>query len=448
MKSISPDVRYLDLTSAWIGIYCLSTLDMRVMASSVGTLMLQKEPQFALKAPAAPPSLEFIALIAAMMALTALSVDIMLPALGEIGRELQLPADNDRQLIITFYLLGFAAGQPFFGPLSDRFGRKPPLFAGLALFTAGSIAAGLASTPETMFAARALQGFGASGPRIIALAILRDRFAGRQMSRVMSFIIVIFVITPILAPALGQSIMQAGPWRMIFAVLVLSGAGVLFWLGFRLAETHPSSLRLPLCARRFAGALGSVLGTRQTVGYAVSFGFVFGVLMSYIVSAEQIFVDVYGLGEDFPIVFGAIASVMILASFTNARLVARAGMRRVSHLALLGLIALCGLMAAFGYPERPPLALFCLFMTAVFFCFGLIAPNFNALAMEPMGHIAGTASSFIGFYTTGAGAIFGYLVGQSFNGTVRPLAIGFTLLAIGALIAVLITERGQLARSR
>jgi DHA1 family bicyclomycin/chloramphenicol resistance-like MFS transporter len=168
--------------------------------------------------------------------------------------------------------------------------------------------------------------------------------------------------------------------------------------------------------------------------------------MSYVGSAEQIFVDVYGLGTNFPMVFGAVASAMILASFINSRLVVRIGMRRVSHFALLAFLAVCGAMALFGYPEKPPLIVFCLFMAAAFFCFGLIGPNFNAMAMEPVGHIAGTASSFIGFYTTAAGATFGWLIGQSFDGTVRPLTIGFTLLVLAALASVLITERGKLAR--
>jgi DHA1 family bicyclomycin/chloramphenicol resistance-like MFS transporter len=203
---------------------------------------------------------------------------------------------------------------------------------------------------------------------------------------------------------------------------------------------------VPLTIGRLWTAIRTIVTTRQTFGYAAAFGFIFGLLMAYIGSAEQIFIDVYQLGKAFPLVFGAIASVMILASITNARIVERVGMRRVSHLALLGLIGVCGLMALAGYPEKPPLLGFGLFIAATFFCFGLMAPNFNAMAMEPVGHIAGTASSFVGFYTTTAGAFFGYLIGQSFNGSIRPLAIGFTLLAVAALITVLIVERGRLAQ--
>jgi DHA1 family bicyclomycin/chloramphenicol resistance-like MFS transporter len=411
----------------------------------IGLIMLQSSSQ----PPPLRPELsfvEFVGLMALMMSMTAFAVDIMLPGLPQIGDALGLPGANDRQLIITFYLVGFAVGQLFFGPLSDRFGRKKPLYAGLVIFALGSVLAAFANGAAMMFAARALQGVGAAAPRVIAIAIVRDRFAGRQMARVMSFVIMVFIIVPILAPTAGQGIMAVASWRWLFLVLFAASLVTIVWAWLRLSETRAAGDSLPLSASRIAGAVRIVATSRQTAGYAIGFGFFFGVLMSYVGSAEQIFVDIYGLGERFPIAFGAVASAMILASFVNSRLVGRLGMRRVSHVALLAFVAICGVMAAFGYPEKPPLIVFCLFMAAAFFCFGLIGPNFNAMAMEPVGHIAGTASSFIGFYTTAAGATFGWLIGQSFDGTVRPLTIGFTLLAVAALVTVLITERGRLAR--
>lgn len=392
------------------------------------------------------PFAEFAALMAMMMSLTAFAVDIMLPALPQIGDALGLGAANDRQFVITFYLVGFATGQLFFGPLSDRFGRKAPLYVGLGIFAIGSALAAFAASAEMLFAARALQGVGAAAPRVIAIAIVRDRFAGRQMARVMSFIIMVFIVVPILAPTVGQGIMTLGSWRWLFLVLLIASLITLVWAWQRLSETRAPEDSLPLSASRIADAVRVIATTRQTAGYAIAFGFFFGVLMSYVGSAEQIFVDLYGLGTNFPIAFGAVASAMVFASFLNSRLVGRLGMRRVSHIALLAFIGACALMALSGYPEKPPLIVFCLFMGAAFFCFGLIGPNFNAMAMEPVGHIAGTASSFIGFYTTAAGATFGWLIGQSFDGTVRPLTIGFTLLAVASLVTVLITERGRFAR--
>jgi MFS transporter, DHA1 family, multidrug resistance protein len=413
--------------------------------SHIRPIMLQSSSQ----QPRLRPDLsfvEFVGLMALMMSMTAFAVDIMLPALPQIGDALGLAEANDRQFIITFYLVGFAFGQLFFGPLSDRFGRKRPLYAGLVIFAAGSILAAFADSAAMMFAARALQGIGAAAPRVIAIAIVRDRFAGRQMARVMSFVIMVFIVVPILAPTAGQGIMAVGSWRWLFLVLLAASLVAIAWAWLRLPETKAAGDSLPLSVSRISGAVWLVATTRQTAGYAIGFGFMFGVLMSYVGSAEQIFVDVYGLGENFPLAFGAVASAMILASFINSRLVGRVGMRRVSHFALLAFVAVCGVMALFGYPEKPPLIVFCLFMAAAFFCFGLIGPNFNAMAMEPVGHIAGTASSFIGFYTTAAGATFGWLIGQSFDGTVRPLTIGFTLLALAALASVLITEGGRLAR--
>jgi MFS transporter, DHA1 family, multidrug resistance protein len=384
---------------------------------------------------------EFVALMALMMGLTALTVDIMLPALGQIGEALGLAEPNDRQLIITYYLLGFAVGQLLFGPLSDRLGRKGPLAAGLVLFAVADLVALFSTTSTTLFIARAAQGFGAAAPRVIALAIIRDRYAGRQMAQVMSFVIMVFIIMPILAPIIGQTVMQVAVWRGVFVVLLIVALVALAWSALRLRETIRDDGQLPV---PLMTAVRTILVSRQTLGYAVGFGFFFGIMMSYIASAEQIFIDVYQLGGAFPLVFASVSSVMILASFLNSRVVIRFGMRRVSHTALLAFLCVCAVMALAGFPAHPPLTVFCAFMMATFFCFGLIGPNFNALAMEPMGSMAGTASSFIGFYTTGAGAIFGWMVGQSFDGSVRPLTIGFATLGVLSLIAVLITERFKL----
>jgi DHA1 family bicyclomycin/chloramphenicol resistance-like MFS transporter len=391
---------------------------------------------------------EFVALMALMMALTALSIDIMLPALPNIAEAFAVMEPNDRQLVVTAYLLGFAVGQPFYGPLSDRFGRKPILFFGLALSAIGSLGAVAAPGFDFLLWSRVLQGFGAAAPRIMVTAIVRDRFGGRDMARVMSLVMMVFIMVPMLAPAMGGVILQFGPWNWIFAWLALVSLLILFWAALRLPETRAPTDRLPLSAGALGRAAATTLTTRRTLGYTVALGFLFGNLMAYIGSAQQIFVEVYGLGALFPLAFGAVASLQAVAAFTNARLVGRLGMRRVSHAALFAYVVICGLAALAGYPEKPPILAFCAFLAATFFCFGLAVPNFNALAMEPLGHIAGMASSFVGSYTTFAGAFFGWLVGQAFDGTVRPLMIGFTVLAVLALLVVLATERGRLALRR
>lgn len=391
---------------------------------------------------------EFVALMALLMALTALSIDIMLVALPDIAHAYAVTEPNDRQLVITVYMIGFAVGQPLHGPLSDRFGRKPVLAAGLVVFALASLGAAFAPSFGWLLAARAVQGFGAAAPRVVAIAIVRDRFVGRDMARVMSFVMMVFIIIPVIAPAIGEGIVRLSVWPWIFGALFLAAAMAFAWAALRLPETRPAEDRMPLSAGALGGALRKVVTTRSTLGYTVAMGFMFGGLLSYIGSAQQVFVDVYGLGGLFPVVFGAIAAVMALASMTNARLVGRLGMRRVSHVALVGYVAAGAVLAVSGFPEHPPLPALAAFLAVTFYCFGLIAPNFNALAMEPLGHVAGMGSSFIGFYTTAAGALFGWLIGQAFDGTVRPLIIGFACLGALALLTVLATEGGTLMRTR
>jgi DHA1 family bicyclomycin/chloramphenicol resistance-like MFS transporter len=383
-----------------------------------------------------------------MMALTALSVDVMLPALPQIGRSLGIAQGNDRQLILSVYLGGFSIGQFLSGPISDRFGRKPPLLFGLVFYIAGTLFALGSSSLTALLAARVLQGLGAAFPRVIALAIVRDRFEGREMSRVMSFATMVFIVVPILAPAIGEAILQVSAWRSIFFLLLFVAIACASWASIRLPETRPADDRLPLSASSVWQAVKLVTMTRQSIGYVIAMGFVFGLLVSYVMSAEQVFVEVYGLGSRFPVAFGAIAAFMIAASLINASAVRKFGMRGMSHTALFGALAACAIMALAGFPEKPPLLVFCGFMASVFFCFGIIMPNFNALAMEPMAHIAGTASSVAGFYSTAAAAVLGTAIGRSFDGGVRPLCMGIALLFAATLGVVIVTERFRLFRHK
>ena len=384
---------------------------------------------------------EFVALMAGMMALTALSLDMMLPALPAIGEAFGIEDPNGQQLVVIVYLAGFAAGHLVAGPLSDRLGRRPVLLGGLVVYAVGGLAAALAPTFATLLAGRVVQGLGASAPRVVALAVVRDRYAGRGMSRVMSFVMMVFIMVPVVAPTLGSAVVELGPWRAIFALLLLAGAALAIWAGLRLEETRP-----PGAAVALTTAVRTVVRTPQSLGYTLAIGFMFGNLMTYVSTAEQVFTDVYGLGRAFTLVFGAIALAMVAASFSNARIVERVGMRRVSHAALLVYLTLCVAMATLAGSAAPPLLLYCGFMAATFFCFGHIVPNFNALAMEPLGRVAGVGSSLIGFWMMAGGAVFGGLVGQQFDGTVHPVVLGFTLMAGLTLATVLVTERGRLFR--
>ncbi len=382
------------------------------------------------------------------MALSALAIDVMLAALPDIAGTFSVAEPNDRQLVVTSYLAGFALGQPLHGPLSDRFGRRPVLVAGLFVFAVGAVAAAFAPEFGWLLLARGVLGFGAAAPRVVATAVVRDRFAGREMARIMSFVMIVFIVVPIFAPSVGGAILAVGTWHWIFGFLCFACVGALVWAALRLPETVAPEDRVSLSGESLAWALRTVLTSRQTVGYTIALGFMFGSLMSYIGAAQQIFVDVYGLGRLFPVMFGAIASVVAVASLVNSRLVGRFGMRRLSHAALLGYLAACGALAVAGFPRHPPLPVFVVYLAAVFFFFGLIAPNFNAIAMEPMGRVAGMASSVIGFYMTAAAALFGWFIGQGFDGSVRPLIAGFAALGLLTLMTVLVTERGALMSSR
>jgi DHA1 family bicyclomycin/chloramphenicol resistance-like MFS transporter len=395
-----------------------------------------------------PRFAEFVTLMAALMALTALSIDVMLPALPQMRAEFGIEDANLQQLVLTSYVVGFAVGQLFHGPLSDWLGRKPVLLVGLAVFALASFLCLAASSFEALLAARFLQGLACAAPRVVAVAVVRDTYGGRRMAEVMSLVMMVFIVVPVVAPSLGSGVMLFGSWHLIFGFLCAFALAVLAWSGLRLPETHPAAAREPMSLGWVARAFGQAMTTPQTCGYTLATGVIFGSLMGYINSAQQIFVETYAAGAWFPVLFGCVAVTLALSAFLNSRFVMTLGMRRVSHAALLGFCATTvlhlGVDLAAG---QPPLALFVVLMALTLFCFGLIMPNFNALAMEPMGRIAGTASSFFGAVTTGLGAALGLWVGQQYDGSVTPLLVGFAAFGLAGLAIVLVTERGRLFRS-
>jgi DHA1 family bicyclomycin/chloramphenicol resistance-like MFS transporter len=398
------------------------------------------------------PVAEFVPLAALLTCLTALSIDIMLPVLPQIGRELGLTHANDQQWVVTSYLSGMAFGQIFVGTASDRFGRLPILYGGLVLFIIGAGVASQATSFQWLLIARALQGLGGAAPRIIVMAVVRDLYSGRRMARIMSLVMTTFIMVPVFAPSLGQLMSFAGGWRTPIFFLASAGIVALIWAWLRLPETSPRFRELVAGEKPahppvgFVEALASVRRSRQTVGYVMANGFMLACLMSYILSSQQVFVDIYKAGVWFPVLFGAIAVAMAIAGLVNAWIVVRLGTRSVAHRALIAFLIVAGSVAlmSVAYDGRPPFWALLAGLWTQFFFFGLIVPNFNALAIGPLGHVAGTASSVMGTYTTLSGAVFGTLVGQHFNGTTLPLGFGFVSFACAALIIVLITERGRL----
>lgn len=386
----------------------------------------------------------FVALTAALMATNALAIDSMLPALPEMAQALGIAEANQRQWIITAYLLGFGFSQIFYGTISDRYGRRPVLLAGLSVYILASIAAAFAGSFETMMIARIVQGIGAAATRVLVVSIVRDCYSGREMARVMSLAMIVFLAVPILAPSIGQAILWLAPWRWIFGLLTSFGAAVMLFVLFRLPETQRPEDRKPIDVASVSAAFRTTLTNRVGVGYMLAMAFVLGGLFGFINSAQQVFVDVFHTPELFTTIFAGIALFMAAASLVNSRIVGRLGMRRVSHGALIGYIGFTGAHALVALSGHESLVSFTLFQGAAMFCFGLIGPNFGALAMDPLGHVAGTASSVQGFVTTVVGALLGFFIGQHFDGTIVPITLGFALCGLVALAIVLVVERGRL----
>lgn len=379
---------------------------------------------------------EFVALMATLTALAALSIDMVLPALPAIGASLGVVRANDNQLIVSLLFLGFGLGQLFYGPLSDAVGRKPAAFVGLALFSVGCLLALVSRSFPLILASRFLQGIGVAGPRTITLALVRDKFEGREMARVMSLITVVFILVPIVAPAIGQTVLAAWGWRAIFAVYLVMSLVVTIWFAARQEETLPSHRRMPLALGRMAAAAREVLSQRQSVGYTVASGLIFGALLGYLTSAQQILQQQYALGPRFPLFFAMVAIAIGAASLANASLVLRYGMLTLANWSLRGIFLVSiGFAAVAGtWSGQPPLSWLMAYLIASFFGIGLLFGNLNALAMQPLGHIAGTGAAIVGATSMLISLVLGTGIGQIYNGTVLPLVVGFAALSACAML--------------
>jgi DHA1 family bicyclomycin/chloramphenicol resistance-like MFS transporter len=385
-----------------------------------------------------PSYVEFVILMSMMMSLTALSIDAMLPALPQIGSDLNVQNDNTRQLVISTIFLGLALGQLFFGPLSDNTGRKPAIYAGYALYIVGALISLTAISFPIMLLGRLLQGIGVSAPRAVTLALVRDRFEGRAMARVMSFIMTTFILVPMIAPSLGQAILLYSGWRAIFGSFILLAIITLTWFTLRLPETLAPENRAPFSLERIVSATREILKIRASLGYTVSAGLISGAFIGYLNSSQQIFQEQFALGELFPLFFAVIALSIGVASLLNTRLVIRFGMRFLVSWSLiiifgLSLIALLISLLAAG---QPPLWLFMTYLMLAFFCVGILFGNQNSLAMEPLGQMAGIGAAVVGSLSTLISMPLGTIIGQSYNGTILPIIVGMAVLAGLAILVV------------
>jgi DHA1 family bicyclomycin/chloramphenicol resistance-like MFS transporter len=389
---------------------------------------------------------EFVLVIATIMSLNPLAMDMMLPALPNIGSAFHIDVANRLQMVLSAFLIGFGVGQFVIGPLSDSFGRRPVLIGGMILYSIASVLAIAAPSFETLLLARALEGLGTAATRVIATSIVRDCYAGRRMASVVSLAMMIFIAVPVVAPSFGQAVMLLTQWRGIFVVLMLYGILALLWTALRLPETLPASERRLFSVGEVLESFRSTVTNRQTLGYALAAGGIMGSLFGYVFSSQQVFTGIYQLGHYFPLAFAAIAASIAVSGFLNARLVGRLGMRVISHGALVGALGVAAITFLAAKFQLLPLPLFMALSASMMFAFGLTFANFTALAMEPQGHNAGTASSVYGSVTTLVGIGAGTVIGQAFDGTLVPFATGFLLCTLAALALVIVTEKGRLFR--
>jgi DHA1 family bicyclomycin/chloramphenicol resistance-like MFS transporter len=403
-----------------------------------GNLLITTKPK------SKPSFVEFVVLVSMLMSLTALSIDAMLPALAQIGSELDVANANDRQLVISMIFLGLSVGQLFFGPLSDKTGRKPAIFSGLGVFMVGSLLSMFSVNFPMMLAGRLLQGIGISAPRAVTLALVRDQYEGRAMAQVMSFVMTVFILVPMIAPTMGQGILLFAGWRAIFGSFVLLSVIVFVWLAVRQPETLAPENRAPFTLRRIFTTVVEIIKNRTAFGYTVTAGLVSGAFIGYLNSSQQIFQELYELGTRFPLYFAIISASVGLASLVNSRMVIRFGMRLLVRRSLMIISALA--VVAFGVAlltsGKPPLWVLMTYIMSSFFCVGILFGNMNSLAMQPLGHIAGIGAAIVGSLSTLISTLLGTIIGQSYNNTILPIVIGLGVLAGLSIFVVDWAESG------
>ena len=387
---------------------------------------------------------EFVSMVAAMMAMMALGIDTMLPALPQIGTAMGVADENERQWIVNSFVLGFGVATIFYGPVSDRFGRKPLLLAGMVGYAICCIGIIVAPSFAILLTLRVLQGASIAATRVVATSMVRDCYAGRQMARVMSLAMMIFLAVPILAPSIGQAIMVIFPWQGLFATLAAFALVIFVWVGLRLPETLHPDYRRPIRIATVLAGLKTALTNRQACGYMIVQGIMQGALLGFIASIEQVFADVFHAPGLMPPVFALIAGGMGIASLLNSRFVEGLGTRRIGHTAIVGLTVAQIVHVIVAVTGHETLWTFGLLQGITMFCLGLSLGNFSAISMEPLASLAGTAASVQAFVQMVGGALIGVLIGQQFDGTTVPLAAGFAISGAASIGVILFTERGRM----
>jgi MFS transporter, DHA1 family, multidrug resistance protein len=387
---------------------------------------------------------EFVAMMALIMALQALAIDAMLPALAQIARDLDVSDPNRRQLVVGVFLVAGGLGALVPGALADRYGRRPVLLFSLAFYIVFSLACAVVQDFTLLLVLRAAQAISSAGLSVLPSAIIRDRHSGDAMARMMSTIFVIFMLVPMIAPSMGQAVLLFAGWRWIFVMLALLSLMVTVWVAVRLPETLRPEYRQPIMPMTIASNMLTAASNRSAFGYVVGGGLTFAALLGYVNSSQQLVGEHFGAGAAFPLIFGATALGMGVASFFNSRIVERFGARRVSHAALLTFIAISSLQCVLAYSPHETLLQFMPVMALNICMVGFIGANFGSIALQPFAHMAGAAASVQAFIRMAGGSLLGVVIGLAYDGTARPLAVAFLLSGIVALLVVLWSEKGKL----
>jgi MFS transporter, DHA1 family, multidrug resistance protein len=396
-----------------------------------------------------PGRVEFIAIIASITMLIAFAIDSMLPALPNIGRSLGVANETRWSLVITAFTIGFGIAQLFIGTLSDRFGRRIMMLGSMVVYAGTSLLAAASPSFGLLLFARATQGIGAAGGRVLVQSVVRDRFEGREMAQVMSLAAALFMAAPVVAPFLGTAILHAGlSWHWIFVVLAVIGGFCFVWVAARLPETLHPEFRRPITLVSIVEAARIIVADRQSVGYTIGMLCLTVAIQGFLTTVTLIFTDTFGRDDLLPWGFGIRAGSMMVASLVNARIVMTYGMRLIGHAALIGFTVLAAVHAVVSLSGIETLVLYIVLQSAMMACFSLCAGNFGAMAMEHMGPVAGTASSVQGSFAAVFGAIGGALIAASFDGTTYPLYAGITIVGVVAIAAVMWAEGGRLFVAR
>lgn len=379
---------------------------------------------------------ELVLMLAALMSMNALAIDIMLPALDRIAGDFGVTSPNDRQYVISAFILGMASGTIFYGNLADRFGRKRVLLGSLCLYTIFSLMCVLAPDYQLFLLARLAQGLASAAMAVMVNAIVRDLYSGDAMASLMSTVSMLFMVVPVIAPSLGQFILFFGEWQLIFVVLFAAGAAMLGWVGLRLPETLDAEDIRPISLAAIARTWGHILGHRGAMGHVLGSGIAMGGLFGFLTSSQQIFVETFGQGERFALWFAVIVSLMALTNFTNSRIVERFGARRVSQSAMFALVGFSGSLLIITLAGGLSLPIFVILLAPALATIGFTGANFQSIAMEDFGHEAGTASSLQSFIRMTLGVVIGASIGLSYDGSVLPMLYG--LLSCGLISIVII----------